>query len=351
MEAARLRAAPETGLRGYLAELHETWDRAAASAGGYEDFHCRLAGLDVRVRFAGPALVPLLTRALAHVRSEPTSGTALTVHAFDSDSTGVVPPEPPWGDSVFRDGGRVHATLDGAVHAVFESDRFSLHEPGSSTGVYWVRGPDVVRPHVGAPLVPILHLCLGSYGVQVAHAGAVGHPGGCALVVGPAGAGKSSTVLACLGSGLSLLSDDYCLVGPEDPPTAHTLFSSARANDDTIERLPFLERMVSNPLRSPDEKPLCLLAEHVPERLLSLAPIKAVVIPRIVGGTETTLVRTTHGAALAALAPSTLRQLRGSGDAAMSRLARAVLGVPSYYLDAGTDPAGVASAMASLLGG
>lgn len=355
MDSAGLDTAPVAeavpGLVRHLSQLHETCDRAAALCGGYDDFHFRLAGLDVRLRFAGPALAPFLTPALAHVRSEAASTPALTVRVFDSDSTGVELPEAPWDDSVFRDGGRVHGSIDGVVHAVFEESRFSVHAPGSDSGLYWVRGPSEARYYTGSPLVPILHLCLASRGVQVVHAGAVGDGDGCVLVVGPAGAGKSSTVLACLGHDLDVLSDDYCLVGPEDPPVAHTLFSSARANEDTIARLPFLEQMVSNPRRLPGEKPLCMLADHVPERLLTRAPIKAIAIPRVAGRPETTVTPTGGGAALAALAPSTLRQLRGSGDAAMGRLARVVRSVPSYHLDAGTDPAGVADAIRRLVRG
>jgi hypothetical protein len=351
LEASGLRAAPEIrsfdGLRGYLAKLHDACDRAAAASGGYRDFHCRLAGLDVRLRFAGPALVPFLTPALEHIRAaSPSSRPALTLHVFDSESTGVAPPVPAWDDSVFLDGGRVHATIGDAVHAVFEQQRFSVHEPGSDTGLYWVEGPSAVRHHMGSPLVPILHLCLATHGVQIAHAAAVGDDRGCVLVIGPGGAGKSSTVLACLRSELRLLSDDYCLIGPEDPPLAHTLFSSARATEDTVARLRFLEPMVS---RRPGEKPLCLLAEHVPGRLLARAPVNAVAIPRVAGRAETSLSPAPAGAVLGVLSLSTLSQLRGSGDAAMARLARAVRGVPSYYLDAGTDPAGVAEAMVSLV--
>jgi hypothetical protein len=343
-------AASPPALRGYLSQLVETAGLASEKAGGYEDVFCRLAGLAVRLRFAGPALVERLVPALAHVRTELVDVPALTVRLFDSASTATEPPSAPWDDSVFHDSGKVHASIDGRVNGVFDSGTLSVYDPGSDEALYWVRAADdILAPETGSPLVTILHLWLATRGIQVAHAGAVGHSGGCVLVVGHGGAGKSSTVLACLPSELALLGEDYCLVETQDRPVAHTLFSSAKANADTIARLPFLEPMVSNPDRPEGEKALCLLADHVPEKFISTAPIRAVAIPRVTGRRDTTVTAASGAAALAALAPSTLAQLRGVGGDALSRLAGVVRTVPCHYLDAGTDPAGVAAAVRSLV--
>jgi hypothetical protein len=169
------------------------------------------------------------------------------------------------------------------------------------------------------------------------------------LVVGAGGAGKSTTALSCLASGLGVLGEDYCLLGPGEPPVVHTLYSSAKASRDTLERLPFLAPLVANPDRPPSEKALCFLAEHTPEALVDRAPLHAVVIPRIAARRETTLSPARPGAALAALAPSTLTQLRGAGDAALARLARAVRSVPCHHLHVGSDPAAIGAACRSLL--
>jgi hypothetical protein len=338
------------GLLRYLTELRDACDRAAAGAGGYEDFYCQVAGLDVRLRFAGPALGPRLAPAFGHVRSEPVSSPALTIRIFDSDTTGAELPAAPWDASVFRNWGKVHVSIGGRPSGVFDAERFGIYDARLGEGLYWVRAAgEIHTAETGSPLVGILHLWLETHGVQIAHAGAVGSDEGCVLVIGHGGAGKSSTVLACLPSGLGLLGDDYCLIGPEDPPFAYTLFSSAKANADTIARLPFLAPMVSNPDRPPEDKALCLLAEHVPEKFVARAPIKAVAIPRVTARRETTVAPARAGAALAVLGPSTLSQLRGAGDGALARLARLVRAVPSHYIEVGTDPDGVAAAVRSLL--
>ena len=343
-------AASPHDLSGYLARLGETADLAAESAGGYEDVFCRLAGFAIRLRFAGPALVDRLMPALAHVRTGPIDLPALTIRLFDSASTGTEPPSAPWGDGVFHDFGKVQASVDGRVNGVFDEGTFSVYRPRSGQGLYWVRAAtDILPAETGAPLVTILHLWLATRDVQVAHAGAVGRPDGCVLVVGHSGAGKSSTVLSCLPSELGLLGEDHCLVDVREHPVAHTLFSSAKANADTIARLPFLEPMVSNPDRPRGEKALCLLADHLPEKFIARAPVRAVAIPRVTGRTDTSVAPATGAAALAAVAPSTLAQLRGANGDAFTRMARLVRAVPCHYLDVGTDSDGVAAAIRSLV--
>jgi hypothetical protein len=270
---------------------------------------------------------------------------------FDSASTGTDPPGPPWDPGeVFRDSGRVKASIDGHLNGDFAASTFSIYRPRRDHGLYWIRAADDIdTSETGSPLLTILHLWLSTRGVQVAHAGAVGDPEGCVMVVGTGGVGKSSTTLACLPSDLGILGEDYCLLGPEDTPVVHTLYSSAKANADTIERLPFLGPMVSNPNREANEKALCLLADHVPDKLVARSPLRAVAIPRITGRRETATSQASPAAALAALAPSTLFQLRGATGEALARLARAVRAVPCHYLDVGTDPEGIPAAIRSLM--
>jgi hypothetical protein len=338
------------GLSDYIDLAGAAADRAAAAVGGYEDRFYELAGLTLRLRFAGPALIPRLAPALAHLSSAPVELAALTVRLFDTASAGVAPPPAPWGAEVFDDFVRVEASIDGAFAGAFHPGTFVVYRPRHDQALYWVEAPeDVLVAETGSPFQGILHLWLATRGVQVAHGAAVGGPDGCVMIVGHGGAGKSSTALACLDAGLGLIGEDYCLLTGGEPPTVHSLYSSAKANAATLERLPFLAPMVSNPDRTAGEKALCLLAEHVPDRLVRAAPLRAIAIPRITPGSETTVEPASPAAALAALAPSTLLQLRGTDGAALTRLARAVRSVPCHHLNLGSDPAGVAMACRSLL--
>jgi hypothetical protein len=304
----------------------------------------------VRLRFAGPALVPRLAPSLAHLRTAPVDVPALTVRLFDGASTGAALPPLPWGDDAYRDDGRVHARVDGDLAGVFEPHTFSVFRPEANSALYWIgSASDVHYSETGSPLLRILNLWLSSRGFQLAHGGAVGDADGCVLVVGTGGVGKSSTTLACIPSDLRLLGDDYCLIGPEAPPLVHSLYSVAKTHADTLARLPFLAPMVANPDRPAGDKALCHLNEHVPEKLLRSAPLRAVAVPRITGRRDTTWAPAPARAALAALAPSTLFQLAGADGATLARLGRAVREVPCHFLDVGTDPAQIPIAIRSLM--
>ena len=72
-------------------------------------------------------------------------------------------------------------------------------------------------------------------------------------------------------------------------------------------------------------------------------------VPRISGELETTVESCNPIAALKALAPSTLLQLPGEGNATMANLSALVRQVPTYVLNAGTNLDGISGSVESLL--
>jgi hypothetical protein len=336
----------------FLDELDATAERAASASGGWEDHDLRLGDAMVRLRFAGPALVPLLGRALAHTRTAAAKRPSLTVHLWDSASTGAVPPSPPWGLDDYREQGKIRGYFGDGLYSLFQpgSEALSLLDAERGRAWFWIKAADqTTQFERAAPLRTVLHLWMHERGVQLLHAAAVGTPRGCVLLVGNAGAGKSTAALACLGSPpLRILADDYCLVGQGAEPAVGTLYSSAKATEDTLARLPFLRPMASSS-RVRDEKALLFLHEHAPGRLLDTAPLRGIVVPHVAGRPETTVGPASPAAALAAVAPSTMLQLPGSGEATLRRLGEIVRAVPCHRLEVGTDPGGVADALAALL--
>jgi hypothetical protein len=342
-EREALRGASQPELSEYLDALERAADEAAACVGAYEDAYFTVAGYAVRLRFAGTALMPLLLPALAHLRCDPVDVPALTVRLFDSESTGVEPPAAPWPDEAYARAGKVRAVLGGQLNGVFDNGRCSVYRPQRDQGLYWIRDArDIHYSETGSPLQPILHLWLATRGLQFAHASAVGDADGSVMIVGSGGVGKSTTALSCLPyERLRLIGDDYCLLAGGASPLLHTVYSSAKADAASLERLPFLRPMVTNPDRPTGDKALCMLNDHVPKRLLDSAPLKAVVVPRITARPCTTATPASAAAALTALAPSTLMQLPGAAREGLARLAAAVRSVPCYQLEVGSDPHGV----------
>jgi len=69
---------------------------AAAAARGTRAHDLAVAGAAVKLRFAGTALTSLVVPPLAHLPSRVEDGSAATAYLWDSESTGIALPVPPW---------------------------------------------------------------------------------------------------------------------------------------------------------------------------------------------------------------------------------------------------------------
>jgi hypothetical protein len=196
-------------------------------------------------------------------------------------------------------------------------------------GHVWLRSLDRA-PHVRvAPLSPILAAWLPSRGAMHAHAGAVGHDDGCVLLAAPSGQGKSTAALACVDAGLGYLGDDTCLLAPAPSPTAYSLY-----------------RLV----QSVSGRGAAKEVRHVPAEALVLeAPLRAIAIVEPTGRAATRTAAASPAEAVAAIAPSSMLRLPAPHAAVLRGLARVAASVPCRRLRAGTDAAGIAAAVRTLL--
>jgi hypothetical protein len=327
-------------------DLERGFARAAASAGGSVDRDFDLADARVRLRFAGQRLAGPMTLPLAHAEADGHQAGAepdFTVDIWDSESTTVPPPEVRWGNDDYREHGTIRGFFGDGLYAIFQWGSRSLLvlDADRCRGWFWAESASKLGMlDLGSPLRTLFNLWLWrcAPGRQLLHAAAVGRSDGCALIVGSAGAGKSSTALACLDSELMLIGDDYCVARRGDPPVISTLYSSAKADEATLARLPALREMLAPAYTPETEKVILDLNSHVPAKLLASAPLRAVLIPRVTGRPETTSDPCSGGEALAALAPSTMLQLPGSDEDTLAGLREIVGSVPCHRLAVGTDP-------------
>ncbi len=335
----------------------------------------RLAGGPVTVRFAGPALLPGLTRALGHLKASPLKdrspadvsapdvaappAATLDVAAWDTASTRRAPPDPPFGPRPGGGRGDREKVEHGIWHvqgrrmrAAFEPSSRSLSMLDTETGraLFWTNDHERL-PYfeVSAPLRALFQWWLSRSGFQLVHAGAVGTEHGGVLVVGPAGAGKSTVSMACLDGGLLYAGDDYVIVDGGEQPVVHTVYCSGKLDTDSLERLPSFGPLVSNPHRLGEEKALIFLDDHFPERLVEGFTLRAIILPRLGQYTDTRLVPASPVEVLAAWAPSTVLQLRGSRAEAFERLARISRRVRGYTLQLGSDLRQIPSVIRGLL--
>jgi hypothetical protein len=346
----------------YFEAIYRGFERAIVAAGGPVDRFFDIGGFSVRMRFAGPALMGQLTPALEHLEIEAEANPALTLCAWDSVCTGTKLPlmvssllrlvTLAWYDQL-NTRFEIKEYNDDRIRTTFHlgPNILSALDIERNLAVYWLENAHELPYYErGSPFRTILNWWTATRGRQYVHAAAIGTASGGVVLAGKGGVGKSTTALACLESGLLYASDDYCLVATEPMPYVYSLYNTVKLDgEDDIERFPHVQPMVSNIDRAKDEKLMVFLQRHYPERMARGFPIRAVLLPRITGGAGTRLQPATAGAALSALAPSTVLQLPGTGQSALRFMSQLVKQVPCYILELGLDLSAIPAVILDLL--
>lgn len=301
----------------------------------------RIAGFDVLLRFAGPALIGAATRALEHLATPPPAAPALVISLWDAASTKSTEPAAsiPHVSEVSYWRGEVYGLNDKRFSTFYHGDlkALSLVNHETNEALFWVEDAETLPTYAhGAPLVALLHSWLERLGLQVVHAAAVGRADGGVLIVGEGGAGKSTTALSCLQSDLRYAGDDYCLVGAGVCPRVFSLYSSAKVTHDHLSRLPHLAPLVQC-LPNGGEKAVLFLSDHYAERLIPAFPLRGILLARISGRATTELRKMSRAEVVRGWMPSTIRQLPRAGRAAFERMTQIAKQVPAWGLELGTD--------------
>lgn len=334
-----------------FSDVADAFARAAARV-GVCTFDYRVADKPMRLEFAGRALLPALSRALAHLEHLSDLLPQLCVHIWEIKETGVSLPPPRWNMDAYRRRGEVDGFNDGTRFTLYHPDSRVLFLYDASNGQAFIAAFDrntLPAYERAASLRPILFPWLATHNIQFAHAAAVGFPEGGALLVGKSGAGKSTTSLACLDSELSFAGDDYVAIEIGEKPTVHSLYNSGKASAETIRLLPFLGPHVRSRDVGGSGKAIFYFHETLPIKLIRQFPLRAILMPRVTGARETRISPASAHSALLALAPSTVSQLATADGRVFSRLATLVRSVPCWNLELGTDMTQIPGTIARLL--
>ena len=344
---------PSGKVEAFFRAGQDTFLRAVDTAGLLEQDY-RIAGLSLRLRFAGTALMEVLTPALSHLRVAPNPTPSLTMDLWDSGSTGIPMPPPPWGPSGYGPQGLITGYNNARFSTVFDlwTSALSVLDRQQSTALFWTNDArDLESSEAAAPLRLILHWWMSENQRQIVHAAAVGRSDGGLLVAGPGGSGKSTVALLCLQAGLSYAGDDYTAVSLAPEAYVHSLYSSIKigpAPPTLAEQLafpPLWKHLVDA------EKKIFFLNQWQPESITAGFPLRAIVLPRVSGAGQTRLKPASPGFCLQTLAPSSVFQLAGSNHKSFQTLGQLVRTVPAHILELGRDHREITSAITSLLPG
>lgn len=329
--------------------FYAAFEEALENVGESKDFYYRLAGQTIRLQFAGNALVPYLTRALAHLFVAPITNPDFTFCLWESKTTKRPLPQLladfnrhvthlPWlgirgvRNEVFPySDERIQTALYGEKNVLIVSDR------ERKLCVYWMQdAAELPFYEISAPLRMPLQWQYNSPTRQMIHSGAVGTAElGGVLLSGKSGSGKSTTALTCLNSDLFYASDDYVLVELEPEVVAYSVFQTAKVKTlKDLERFPQLKSWLVNAdtVIEKDEKPMMFIGEHKPEKIIERLPIKAVVFPRFVAGSDYHMEPISESSAFKGIITSTITQTPFADKESLQMVSKLVRSVPSYLL-------------------
>lgn len=318
----------------------------------FESFYT-FAGQSVRMRIVGCELAKYIGYPFSHLQTDGPIRTApqLTIDLWDEKETDIVchvrsmKNDPAWtvGTAMSRDGRFLGQQLPNTL--IF-FDRRAKRIVGSMA---W--SDQVFLYERGKPLARLLVEWYKDQNVPVIHAGLVSRNGQGILFTGQAGSGKSTSTLACLCGGLKFLSEDYIgLQRLQDRSfMGHSLYNSVFLETDHLARFPDLVPYVIRGRLPYEEKSLIVLSQVFPKQLERVAPIRVLVLPRVVNESESRIRPATKGQALLALGPNSMLRLPSRGIAGFDMLAQLVEEVPTYWLELGHDLESVPRRVAELL--
>jgi hypothetical protein len=344
-----------TGEQWFVRSLLEYFEEAAERDGLATDEVLHAGGRAVTLRSTATGAAAFsadLTKAVSHLRKTNPAGTPshLTVHIWDA----TIPPSDSYFastlDRILTDWshqcgprGQINGLHGDRISAIFHPgpDVLSIVDLEGGQAFYLKRDKSPL-PYweIGSPFRYILHSWFGAQGLQFVHGGAVGIADGGVLLAAKGGSGKSTTAMLCANDDMQYAGDDYCLVD-SGSVFLHSLYNTGKlkGTEDLI-RVP----AVAGTSRNADSfenggsgKGIYFMTETWPDRVSSGFPLRAILIPKVSGLSESRLEPCSPADALFAVLPSTVAQLPGATQADCARIAELVQRLPAYHLHLGTD--------------
>lgn len=348
----------------FLDELHTLFDRATTCSGGtVQKFE--IGGDVIELRIAGDELLGRLTPAFAHLRVSDDVPARLRVCLWDSQTSGVPPPRPPWtwGEADGFSRGEVRFATGSPYRFAYNTDSELLQaaDLGAGRACVWMRSAAALPGwEIAAPLRSLLNWWMRSRSANLVHGAAIAPPGDTTespfvLLTARGGSGKSTLAAAALQAGWNFMGDDYValLPGADGRTQVASLYATFKLNKAyQAASLPTLETLRMEGVDACDNGRKSVFSAwpaHA-SQIRRRAPLAAIIVPRVAAedasrGGE----RISPASALAALAPTSLFQLPGAGAESLGNIADLIKAAPAYRLALGPSHAANLEAVAAVL--
>ncbi len=347
--------------RSYFELAYNNFLEATQNTGIIDRFYS-VADYNIRLRFAGNALLPHISPSLEHLAIEQVSMPSFTICLWDGVTTNTKTPPFPWNEHPAiaskkdqdkeEDTNPVIYFKSESMKGIYRmgTNTLSMFDTEQNLALFWVPDAGQISYHEkGSPIRSIFQWWATGKGLQLVHGGAVGNLNEGVLLVGISGSGKSCTALSCLYSELTCAGDDYVLLSADPVPYVYSLYNVCKLKVNDIKRFPCLPSAIIDSERIGTDKVLVFLNNYYPEKISKGFQVRAVVLPQVTGITKTRLKRVSSAVGLKALAPSTILQSPGAGEQDLRWMAKFVRQVPSYILELGKDTDKIPDIILSLI--
>jgi hypothetical protein len=335
-------------LRGLLAQTAELDDRSLIVR------RLVAGGLKVKARFTDEGLAAHYCRRLGGRLLPDQAETDIRIDVIETSRLGWPAPAA-WSDTTYDEDYFDLRLEEAGLRGVYpyQPRLWQMFDRAGRRGLQFAGSPDdlpVWDP--GAPLRLPLHwgaLELGRR--RLVHAAVVGEGEDGVLLAGPGGAGKSGTTLAAIAHGLDTVGDDYVMIELGAESTAWSVYRLLKQDLRGIERIPGLRDRLG-PLRLNWQSKAELDPEEVfPGSFLERMRLRAIVVPRIGGGSVSRLEPIRRGEAIEVVTRSTISQLPGEKRAAVALFTGLAARMPAYRLHLSSDGAEIAETLRGLVRG
>ncbi len=312
----------------------------AACPDAVSEHHYAVADTCIRLRIVGRGLAQGVTPPFDHLKDGvPAGKPGLTIDLWNQEETGVkgIPGATRERREILSE---LTASPEGRYVTEERNDGIILLDRRTSHVVGYRGSSDTLYVDERArPFQRLLSIWFNDRDIQLLHSGLVSWRGRGVLFVGNAGAGKSTSSIACLRGGFGFLGDDHAWF--EDTGdgsfTGHGLFASCLVTPDHLTRFPDLAPHADAANHAHEDKSLVYLSRLFPERMERSTTISVVALPRVVDSDETSFRPASKGEALLAVAPTSVMFLPGATVRSLDKLGKLVECVPCYWLELGRD--------------
>jgi GT2 family glycosyltransferase len=248
---------------------------------------------------------------------------------------------PPCDHNHFTDRGDIWGFNSKRIKTAFHWSEYSVNvaDLQTNTAVDWGKSSHQFPYWVqSSPFRTILHWWMEQNNAQLLHAAAVGVNGNAILLTGKGGAGKSTTALSCLNSGMDYYADDYLIVKIEKGrAVVYSLYSTGKLNRHTDIHFPDFDAFASCHVEEDQEKEVFYFYPGLQKQIKSAAPLTAILEPQIKGEKRSSFSSISQWQMPRALSFTTMSQLPGVGPRTHNFIHNLSKSVPCYVFHPGTD--------------